>query len=128
MNSLEIKIINSSSEPFYKQIHDQIRDAILSGQLPYGQALPSIRFLAMELEVSVITTKRAYDDLESEGLIDTVIGRGSFVKEESSAVLEKKLEEELDQTLRSAAHTAVRLGIGEDEICQKLKKIMKEKA
>ena len=76
---MEIIISNSSDKPIYEQISSQIKDAILSGDLSTGEALPSIRALAGDLHVSVITTKRAYSDLEALGFIETKQGKGSFV-------------------------------------------------
>lgn len=74
---MRIIISNSSSEPIYQQIVSQLKELILRGQLTAGDALPSIRNLAKELHISVITTKRAYEELEKEGLIETVPGKGS---------------------------------------------------
>lgn len=76
---MHILLSNASDEPIYAQIVQQIRSAILSGELAPGQSLPSIRQLAKDLQISVITTKRAYEELEKERLIDSVVGKGSFV-------------------------------------------------
>ena len=76
---MDIILSNASDKPIYEQISSQIRDAILRGELAEGAPLPSIRALANDLRVSVITTKRAYSDLEAQGFIDTVQGKGSFV-------------------------------------------------
>ena len=76
---MELYISNSSGEPIYEQLRRQLREKILAGELAEGQALPSIRLLAKELRISVITTKRAYDELEAEGFIRTMPGKGSFV-------------------------------------------------
>ena len=76
---MEIIIRNSSSQPIYEQIYTQIKDLILNGTLAEGDALPSIRGLAKDLRISVITTKRAYDELEREGFVNTVAGKGCFV-------------------------------------------------
>lgn len=94
---MDIIISNSSNKPIYEQIASRIRDAILSGELAPGQALPSIRALANDLKVSVITTKRAYADLEAAGFIDSVQGKGSFV---TGGSLELQREEAL-RTLES---------------------------
>lgn len=98
---MNIIISNSSGEPIYIQILNQIRKSILSGELREGDSLPSIRQLAKDLQVSIITTKRAYEELEKEQLIDTVIGKGCFVsganqdfiREQRMKRLEKKLQE-----------------------------------
>ena len=76
---MNIVISNSSDKPIYEQIAQQIKKMIISGELSPGDALPSMRFLAKELRISVITTKRAYSDLERDGFIETVTGKGSFV-------------------------------------------------
>lgn len=76
---MDIIVSNASGKPIYEQISSQIRDAILSGELAPGELLPSIRSLAGDLRVSVITTKRAYNDLEAAGFINSVQGKGSFV-------------------------------------------------
>lgn len=76
---MNIHISNTSGQPIYDQISKQIRAQILSGELPEGELLPSMRMLAKELRISVITTKRAYEELERDGFIATVAGKGSFV-------------------------------------------------
>ncbi|GGG15024.1 GntR family transcriptional regulator [Paenibacillus aceti] len=101
---MNILLSHSSGEPIYWQIAGQIRSAILQGELAPGAALPSIRQLAKDLQISVITTKRAYDELEKEGLIDSVVGKGSFVsggnqefiREQQMKQLEKQIRELLD--------------------------------
>ena len=80
---MELIIRNVTNHPIYDQIYSQIKAQIIAGQLRPGEALPSIRALAKDLKISVITTKRAYDELESEGLIDTVAGKGCFVAEKN---------------------------------------------
>ena len=77
---LNIIISNSGETPIYEQITGQIKNMVMSGQLQEGDALPSMRTLARELRISVITTKRAYEDLERDGFITTVVGKGSFVR------------------------------------------------
>ena len=79
MRILNIIIRNSSGQPIYDQIYEQLRAPIVSGALPEGEMLPSIRGLAKELRISVITTKRAYEELERDGFIYTVAGKGCFV-------------------------------------------------
>ena len=78
---MEIIISNSSGKPIYEQITIQIKNMVMNGSLKPGDALPSMRLLAKELRISVITTKRAYEDLERDGFITTVVGKGSFVRE-----------------------------------------------
>lgn len=103
---MDIIISNSSDKPIYEQISSQIKNAILSGDLPTGSALPSIRALASDLQVSVITTKRAYSDLESLGFIETHQGKGSFVSGGNLELLReeqlRQIEELLQQTIEKA--------------------------
>ncbi|HEY8496433.1 MAG TPA: GntR family transcriptional regulator [Limnochordales bacterium] len=84
---MRIVISNSSKEPIYEQIKRQIKESILRGELAEGELLPSIRQLAKDLQISVITTKRAYDDLEQEGFIVSVVGKGSFVAGQNRELL-----------------------------------------
>ncbi|MNI12100.1 HTH-type transcriptional repressor YtrA [compost metagenome] len=98
---MKIIISNASSDPIYIQIINQIRQSILSGELRAGDSLPSIRQLAKDLQVSVITTKRVYEELEKEKLIDSVVGKGCFVsgankdfiREQRMKLLEEKMIE-----------------------------------
>ena len=103
---MQLYIDNRSGAPIYDQIYSQIKDAILSGQVTEGEALPSIRALAKDLRISVITTKRAYDELESEGFIYTLPGKGCFVAERSTELLReenlKKIEEHMQEVRRLA--------------------------
>ena len=87
---MEIYISNSSPKPIYEQITDQIKAAIISGALREGDPLPSIRFLAKELRISVITTKRAYEELEQAGFINTVPGKGCFVAPQTRPCITRK--------------------------------------
>ncbi|GAB2697908.1 GntR family transcriptional regulator [Paenibacillus thermoaerophilus] len=103
---MNIMLSNASDEPIYSQIVRQIRSAILNGELAPGQSLPSIRQLAKDLQISVITTKRAYEELEKERLIDSVVGKGSFVsgaspqfiREQRLRLLENKLIEVVQES------------------------------
>ena len=103
---MQLSIDNRSGAPIYDQIYSQIKDAILSGQVTEGEALPSIRALAKDLRISVITTKRAYDELESEGFIYTLPGKGCFVAERSTELLReenlRKIESHMQEIRRLA--------------------------
>ena len=103
---MQLYIDNRSGAPIYDQIYSQIKDAILSGQVAEGEALPSIRGLAKELRISVITTKRAYDELENEGFIYTLPGKGCFVAERSTELLReenlRKIESHMQEIRRLA--------------------------
>ncbi|OPX86148.1 MAG: HTH-type transcriptional repressor YtrA [Pelotomaculum sp. PtaB.Bin104] len=87
---MNIIIANSSQEPIYEQIYRQIKNSIITGVLKPGELLPSIRNLARELQISVITSKRAYEELERDGFIVTVPGKGSYVAEQSAELLKEK--------------------------------------
>ena len=104
---MELIIRNNSGQPIYDQISGQIKAQILSGALSPGDALPSIRGLAKDLKISVITTKRAYDELESEGFIYTLPGKGCFVAERSTELLReenlKKIEGHMQEVRRLAS-------------------------
>ena len=113
---MDIIISNSSDKPIYEQIRSQLRSQILSGALASGECLPSIRSLADGLGVSVITTKRAYSDLESEGLVATVPGKGSFVSEQSSDLLREQRMRHVEQLLGRAAAEAAELGVSRAEL------------
>ncbi len=103
---MDIIISNTSSQPIYDQIYSQIKAMILKGSLKEGDALPSMRLLAKELRISVITTKRAYEELERDGFIETVTGKGSFVGKTNLELIKeehlKAVEEHLSQAVAHA--------------------------
>ncbi|MBK8727435.1 MAG: GntR family transcriptional regulator [Holophagaceae bacterium] len=108
---MKILLSNASPNPIYEQILRQVRTQILAGHLKEGEALPSIRKLAQTLQISVITTKRAYDELEREGLIDTVGGKGTFVASPNPEFLREKrvraVEEHLVKAIAEARSSAI---------------------
>ncbi|EKU45598.1 PSM export ABC transporter transcriptional regulator PmtR [Staphylococcus massiliensis] len=87
---MKILLNSSSDQPIYEQIKRQIKTQILKGKLYHGEHLPSMRELAKDLSVSVITTKRAYEDLEQDGFVTTIRGKGTFVKGQDTAILREK--------------------------------------
>lgn len=111
---MDILISNSCGRPIYQQIYDQIKTAILSGELREGDMLPSIRALAKDLRISVITTKRAYEDLEQGGYIYTAAGKGCFVSQKSSGMVYeehlKKIEEHMGEIARLAGSSGITEG------------------
>jgi len=113
---MQILLSNASSAPIYEQILRQIRAQILSGDLAEGTALPSIRKLAQTLQISVITTKRAYDELEREGLIDTVGGKGTFVASPNAEFLREKHVRGVEEKLSEALALARGAGIATSEL------------
>ena len=115
---MHIIIRNSSGTPIYEQIVAQIKDAILTGGLAPGEALPSMRLLAKELKISVITTKRAYEELEREGFISTQQGRGSFVAERDLEFVREEKMRQLESQLEQAVATAKGCGVDRAEFVQ----------
>lgn len=113
---MDIVISNSSGKPIYEQITSQIKNSILSGGLRPGDPLPSIRLLARELRISVITTKRAYEDLEREGYIETVAGKGSFVAPQNTELLREENLKRVETHLLEAVNLAKQSGIGLSEL------------
>ena len=111
---MDILISNSCGRPIYQQIYDQIKNAILSGELREGDMLPSIRALAKDLRISVITTKRAYEELEQGGYIYTAAGKGCFVSQKSSGMVYeehlKKFEEHMGEIARLAGSSGITEG------------------
>lgn len=117
---MNIIISNSANEPIYLQIINQIKSQILTGDLKEGHALPSIRSLAKELEISVITTKRAYDELEKDGFIVTVAGKGSYVAPVNANILKENKMKMIEQKLSETITEAKLIGMSLEE----LKKIL----
>src|SRR5699024_8393716 len=98
---MNIVIATNSKEPLFQQIKEQIKAHIFSGELKEGDALPSMRLLAKELKVSVITTKRAYEDLEQEGFVVSAVGKGTFIAGQQPHVLKEWQVRELENDLES---------------------------
>lgn len=113
---MNIQIKNASNEPIYLQIKKQIKDAIISGALEEDAQLPSIRFLAKELRVSVITTKRAYDELEREGFLHSVQGKGSFVAAQNRELMREKLLRKIEFCFAEALRYADLADISRQEV------------
>ena len=111
---MNIVISNSGEIPIYEQIASQIKSAVIAGEVKPGEPLPSLRFLAKELRVSVISTKRAYEELEREGYITSVPGKGSFAAEINRELLReeqyKRLEEHLNEAVDVARTAGIPLG------------------
>jgi len=124
---MRIIISNASPDPIYEQITRQIKSQIISGELKEGEALPSIRRLAMDLQISVITTKRAYEELEKEGFVDTVEGKGSFVAMQNKELLREKKMKIVEDKLAEAVAEARLLGITRAELEEMLGLLFAEK-
>jgi GntR family transcriptional regulator len=117
---MKIIIANSSQDPIYEQIARQIKAQIIAGDLAEGAPLPSIRRLAQDLAISVITTKRAYEELEREGFIDSVGGKGTFVAAQNPQFLREKRMRLVEEKLAAAVAEARLLGIGAEELAKML--------
>ena len=125
---MQLYIDNRSGAPIYDQIYSQIKDAILSGQVTEGEALPSIRALAKDLRISVITTKRAYDELEAAGFLVTVAGKGSFVAEGNRALQREARLREMEEHLTKAIALGRECGLGTEELRESFALLLKEDA
>ena len=123
---MNILISNSSSVPLYEQISNQIKNQILNGELKPSEALPSIRMLSKDLKVSIITTKRAYEELEKEGFIKTVAGKGTFVSEGNSVRLKEAAICEIEIKLDDAISQAKAIGLTLDECLEIFKSLFLE--
>ena len=115
---MNIIISNSGDRPIYEQITAQIKAMIMNGQLKEGDALPSMRTLAKELRISVITTKRAYEDLERDGFITTVVGKGSFVKAADTRLVREERLKQIEELLGRAVVLAGESGIRKEEVLE----------
>ena len=120
---MDIIITNSSGEPIYLQITSQIKAMIMSGELKAGDALPSMRTLAAKLRISVITTKRAYEDLEREGFIESYTGKGSFVKGQNQELLREENLRQIEGLLEEVCCKANLSNISLDELKEMLELI-----
>ncbi len=113
---MDIIISNSNGKPIYEQISSQVRAQIFSGALEAGERLPSIRALADGLGVSVITTKRAYSDLEGEGLVETLQGKGCFVSQQNKALLRERRMRHVEDLMAQATAEARDIGLTRDQL------------
>jgi len=123
---MRILIANSSPDPIYEQIVRQFKTQIIAGDLAEGEPLPSIRKLALDLQISVITTKRAYDELEAEGFIDTVAGKGTFVAAQNAEFLREKRMKVVEEKLAAAVEEARLMGMRYDQLAEMLRLLCEE--
>ena len=124
---MDIFISNTSGVPIYEQIEEQIKSQIMTGSLVAGEALPSMRVLAKELRISIITTKRAYEDLERDGFIESVTGKGSFVKAVNSDIVKENMMFEIQELLDKACDKAVIGKVTRDELKEMIDLLYDEK-
>lgn len=116
--NMNIFISNSSGQPIYEQIVSQIKGLIISGELHEGDALPSMRLLAKELRISVITTKRAYEELEREGFITSMTGKGSFVASKNTNLIKEENLKKIEASMTQIVELANICGLQLDELIE----------
>lgn len=121
---MEIIISNSSNQPIYEQIVRQVKGQIMAGDLTAGEQLPSIRALANSLRVSAITTKHAYADLEAQGFIETVQGKGSFVADGNAEMLREERLREIEERLLQAIEAGRALDLGDEELIEMMRTLL----
>ncbi len=124
---MDIIITNQSDRPIYEQIMDQIKAQIMSGELKEGDALPSMRLLAKELRISIITTKRAYEELEREGYIESYTGKGSFVKGVNHEMVKESVMFEIENLMEEMLEKAALAKVPFDELVERMKLLYEEK-
>ena len=120
-----MKILQSSGVPIYQQIAEQFKSDILSGKLPQGEYLPSIRGLAKELKISVITTMKAYEQLADEGLVTAVQGKGFYVNAQDSDMLKEQHLRRVEESLNNAIAAASIAGMSDNELMDTLQTLIK---
>ena len=123
---MKIYIKNKSDVPIYEQIEEQIRTQILEGETEENEQLPSIRQLARDLKISVITTTRVYNDLADEGFIISVAGKGYFVAPRNNELLRERMLCDMEEALERAVTSGRNAGLSDDEIAAALRKFMEE--
>ena len=124
---MNIILSNSSGVPIYEQIEEQIKSQIMTGDIKEGDALPSMRVLAKDLKISIITTKRAYEDLERDGFIESVTGKGSFVKGINSDIVKENMMFAIEEYLEKAVDKAILGKVSKEELTETLTLIYEEK-
>lgn len=124
---MDIIITNQSDRPIYEQIMDQIKAQIMNGELKEGDALPSMRLLAKELRISIITTKRAYEELEREGYIESYTGKGSFVKGVNHEMVKESVMFEIENLMEEVLEKAALAKVPFDELVERMKLLYEEK-
>lgn len=120
-----MKILQNSGEPIYQQIANQFKTDILAGKYSQGEYLPSIRGLARDLKISVITTMKAYEELEAEGLVTAVQGKGFYVNAQDSEMLREQHLRKVEDALMEAITSAQVAGMTEDELVETLRTLLR---
>ena len=117
---MQLMIRNNTAAPIYQQIYQQIKEQIINGTLEEDTMLPSIRSLAKELRISIITTKRAYEELERDGFVETMQGRGTYVAQQDAEQVREEHRRRIEQKLLEAVEIAKSADISEREVCETL--------
>ena len=117
---MDIIISNSSNAPLYEQVKEQIKNKIVSNELKVGDILPSIRSLAKDLRISVITTKNAYEELEREGYVETIPGKGTYVANKNAELIKEEQLQKIEELIDTAVSIAKISGISKNEVMQML--------
>ncbi|BDR54747.1 GntR family transcriptional regulator [Bombiscardovia apis] len=123
---MKLIISSVSGQPIYQQIEDQIRAAVLNGELKAGEALPSLRTLAKDLRISVLTVTRAYNELAQEGIIENVQGKGSFVMDRGNERMHEQLTQQVHSNLSQALQAAQAAGMAQTDLHAMLDRIAAE--
>lgn len=123
---MNIIISNANNQPIYEQIYVQYKNSIISGELSEGDTLPSIRSLAKDLRISVITTKRAYDELEKEGFINTVAGKGCYVAKKNIELIREENLKQIEEYMRKIVEIAPTCNLTNEEVLEMFSVIQKE--
>ncbi|WP_050636667.1 GntR family transcriptional regulator [Candidatus Stoquefichus sp. SB1] len=123
---MKIIINNSSMQPIYEQLIEQIKNMIINGELNENDILPSVRSLAKDLKISALTVKKAYDNLESDGFTTTVHGKGTYVKGANQELLKEEQRKEVETDLEMAIQKGRRCGMNNDEIRELFDLIMED--
>ena len=123
---MDIIISNSSGKPIYEQIVSQIKNMIITGELKPGDALPSMRLLAKELRISVITTKRAYEELEKDGFIESIMGKGSYVAAQNPELIREEHLRKVEEYMEKAVERAKLANISLEELIEILTMLYQE--
>lgn len=120
---MNIKISNTVNTPIYEQLKNEIIRLIMNGELKPGDALMSMRRLAKELKISIITTKRAYQDLEQEGYVYSVVGKGTFVSEQNADIQRERVLLDIEKNIEGLLNTAHQINLSTDELIEMIRMI-----
>lgn len=123
---MNIKISNTVDIPIYEQLKNEIIRLIMTGELKPGDSLMSMRRLAKELKISIITTKRAYQDLEQEGYVYSVVGKGTYVSEQNADIQRERILLDIEKNIEGLMKTARQINVSTDEIIEMIRMIEEE--